>query len=324
MNALQLVAMTALIPAAAQAKVAVMPVESTNLAPEEAEAIGVLVAQAYGREAQVEVMGPRQTLAVVGSSENLEAAAHALGVDQFILVSAVRLSYRVNLHAGLHDAQGHELYVIDMVAPSLDDMPFAAARLAKALFSRQRPEELWMRRNLMTWQEPGVHERGDVHKVFGIKVAFSQPVARGARFNSNVTLAFDFRYEFERSFVELATGFNFTNDGPDNNLSGWFADVGASYFITNGNHALYVGAGISPRMLWYDPSRATADIAPYLQVGYMMFRASRTRLYFDLRATQNLVPIRYGYDYNQCGWDVCYLTKHIYPTELALYVGLGW
>src|SRR5271157_3634982 len=110
MNGLRLVALTVLFPAVAAAKVAVMPVEFTNLAPEEGEAIGVLIAQAYGREAQVEVVGPRQALAVVGSSENPSAAAHALGVDQYILVNAVRLAYRVTLHASLHDAEGHALF----------------------------------------------------------------------------------------------------------------------------------------------------------------------------------------------------------------------
>jgi hypothetical protein len=322
MHLLQLVFVTTFIPSSAATKVAVMPVEATNLAPDEAEAIGVLIAQAYGREGGVEVVSPRQALGALGSSADLPAAAHTLGVQQYILVNAVRLGSRVTLHASLNDANGHGMVVVDMIAESPDDLPFVATSLARALLMRGGPVELPGR--YWSSEEPWRRMHPDRRRVASFKLGVEQAVAHGARFNLATSLAFDLRYEFERSFMELATGFGLANGGSYTDLSSWFVDIGGNYFLTTGNNALYLGAGISPRVLWYDRHDSTAEIAPFLQVGFMMFRSSRTRLYFDLRATQNLVPIKYGFDYVDCGWYVCESTKNVYPTELAFFLGFGW
>jgi len=282
-----------------------------------------MIAQAYGREAQVEMVLPRQVRAIVGSSANPAAAAHDLGVDQYILVNAVHLASKISMHASLRDTEGREVFAIDMLATSLDDLPQVSARMAKALVERKNPEEVLTRRNV-TGEETTTRNRVSAQKIIGFKTAFAWPVAQGARFDGQVTLAFDLRYETEWYLLEFGAGLTLSSGGSYQDLNTIFAEFSGNRYLLDADNSPYIGIGVSPRVLISSSnynSSGRVGIAPFLQVGYMFFRASRTRLYVDLRATQNLVALQY---YDACGLYYSCSSRSVYPTELGLYVGIGW
>jgi hypothetical protein len=104
---------------------------------------------------------------------------------------------------------------------------------------------------------------------------------------------------------------------------GVYADLGANFYLTNDSSAPYLGFGVMPRLM----SRQVTNLAPYAQAGYMFFRESSTRLYIDFRAAQNVLPVGFGgntHTDSATGATTTDPERNLYPTELALHLGIGW
>jgi hypothetical protein len=79
--------------------------------------------------------------------------------------------------------------------------------------------------------------------------------------------------------------------------------------------------------LFFSSNDGGVRAAAYGQIGVMFMRTSSTRLYTEVRASQNLIAMNLGGSTTNVaptGGTVVSSTKTVYPTELALQVGIGW
>ena len=146
---------------------------------------------------------------------------------------------------------------------------------------------------------------------------------------------FDLRMESQDYFLELGAGFAVptnmgavdcydsycgrsdelprTDSNTRHSYGGVFAEVGASYYLSDGNIAPYLGGGLIPSVV---STTAVEDpggmLAVYGQFGLMLARESSSRFYAELRVAQHLVPIS-TLDRNE-----------VWPTELTLAAGVGF
>jgi hypothetical protein len=312
------------------ASVVVLPVRAVNLEPGEAAAIGTLLAQSYARLSGQEVLGPDITPAKEGSPS---AAAPVQGASETIECTAVGLMRNVVVvatgHRGAAGLEGNDskiilqavrrgpggetIYAAELVALGMADIDDVTKRLAAALFEK-RPAQETRTLDTVTRFEGAPTNRTFTRKVFGVRTAAIVPVATGISYQPTVALAFDGRLESRNYFLEFGAGFTAPASSRHDaeSLGSLFAEIGASYFLANDTVSPYIGAGVSPRILLANESGVS--LAPYLQLGLMFPRESTSRLYVDLRAAQNVLPIGRGDD---SGRDV-------YPTELGLQAGIGW
>jgi hypothetical protein len=302
--------------AAAAAGLAVFPVQATNLEPGEADAIGVLMAGAYAREAGADVLRPAQ---VVKATKDVEpagggpAVAAALGLSEYIEVTAVRLASKIAISTTLKRADGSFVYGAELTAASLDDVEQATARLARALYRRVPPSET-QTLHTVTVTEGKVPNRTFSETVWGLKTGVFQPLASNTDLRPQLILGFDWRFEALKYFLEFGVGMTLpSNDlGRGEAYGGVWAELGGSYYLTDGFISPYVGAGVSPRLMGGLEDNNVVKAAVYGQAGLMFFRQSHTRLYTEVRVVQNVIPFE-----NKRGQDV-------FPTELGLNVGIGW
>lgn len=319
-----------LLPTTAAAQVAVLPVEATNLAPGEADAIGVLLAQAYSSECGEEVIGPAQASEALRLEGSPVAAAAKLGAAEYIVTSAVHLASKLTLRSSLYRADGSPLFSQDMTARSLDDMEQVAKRLAAALYRRVPAVDTRTIHNV-TATEGRVPNRTFVEKVMGLKTAFYVPVAKGQRINQAISLQFDGRLEGEHYFLEFGAGAMLPTSGMDDDedaYGGIFAEIGGSYYLMDDSVSPYVGAGVIPRLV-FGFSDGGFQLVPYGQLGVMFMRESSSRLYVDFRVAQVVTPFTKETGtpvYDTEGYLYDYDNKHkdVYPTELTVAVGIGW
>jgi hypothetical protein len=98
-------------------------------------------------------------------------------------------------------------------------------------------------------------------------------------------------------------------------------------YLSDGNIAPYLGAGISPRIWFVDsPNYSSSDgttCAVYGQAGVTLTRDSRARLYAELRVSQYLIGLAEGSSSYSYG-ETYAVGDTLYPTEFALQIGLGW
>lgn len=306
-------ALALVTPALALAQVAVLPVEATNLTDGEAAAIGAVVADAYARASGSAVLAPAQ-------------AGEASGAVESVRCRAVRLAVKITLSCERFDAAGTKIFRAEMTAASLDDMAVAATRVARALVELKAPEEVRDHRTV-TREESGERNRTFVEKVMGIKGSVTAVVASGVRYDPAVSLQFDGRLEADRYFIEFGAGLMLPGHGDERGFGALFAEIGGSRYLTDGEIAPYIGAGISPRIA-FDSVDGGVGVAPYLQGGVMLMRSSSSRLYVDLRVSQNIM----AFDKRDTGYydDVSgeYVDDPnddvVYPTEIGLFFGVGW
>src|SRR5215213_4133284 len=122
MRTLAVMMVVLLSPLVAQAaRVGVLPVQGTNLSPEESAAIGALMVQAF------QALEPAGAVTVTA----------AQGADEFVETSAVRLEKRIQMQAVLRRADGAELYRASSTAESLDDIQPVVERIARSLHERK-------------------------------------------------------------------------------------------------------------------------------------------------------------------------------------------
>lgn len=304
----------------AAAEMAILPVQGTNLTEGEANAIGVVIANAFATETKKPVTSPSETAKAIAQAGSLAPALTVLGAAQYVDISAVQLKTRVTVHASLFTAGGALLHQAELTAASLDDIEPVARRIARALVQRTSTE---VARDLhtVTEREGQRPNRVFVGKVMGVKTGVTWPHANGLRFDPSISLQFDARLEGERWFLEFGAGAMLPTSTSDaNGFGGVFAEIGGSAYLVDGGISPYIGAGLRPGIMFtlYDGG---VGLGIYGQAGVMFMREYRTRLYVEFRVTQNAVPFR---DSRGALLGGPVSSARYYPTELALQVGLGW
>jgi hypothetical protein len=312
------------LPGLAQAAdLAVFPVETTNLTPQDGAAVGELLAQSYAAVSGKAVLAPSRTQQTLAMAANHQEAAQSLGVSEYVRISAVGVGRRIVIQATLHDQRGARLYQSKMTADSVEDMTNVSDRLARALVERVDTDSVRTPRNV-TIAEGRAKNRLWTDKVFGVKSGVHMPDAKNADYSPNVSLQFNGRLELDSFFLEVGAGIIVPTsyksdcwDSFDDNcedeaygrVGGLTAEVGGSVFLNEGNVGVYAGGGFIPRLTLRNDT-ATASV--YGQLGVTFPREASTRLYADLRVAQAVIETHLDNGAQR------------YPTEFALHVGVGW
>lgn len=302
----------------ALADVAIMPATATNVQPAEAEAIGVLLADAYATESGERTFDPTVTGPALQEKGDAGAAATSLNAGEYVAVRIVKLDQLYTISATRYTAAGAAVHSARITASSLDDMVPAADRLAKALHDRTDVKEAMTLDNI-TEKEMRVPNRVKTETLAGIKTAFTYAVAKDIKLAPMLTLTYDGRHESTNYFVEWGVGFTMPSTNQDDRYEygGLHAEFGLSYYLTHTNTSPYVGGGVLPRIL-----SGGVSLAPYLQGGVMFMRSSSTRVYTDLRVAQNVMPLDFTLDY-EIGADAPEDIER-YPTEFTFSLGVGF
>lgn len=306
----------AALPAKA-AQVSIAPPTCANLAPSECEAVGVLFAEAYARASGVHVSPPpRQT------EGGLEGTWQPNG-DEYVDISALRLSSKVKIRGTRRQADGTPIHAVEMTAASLDDLPPVADRVSEALVHRTSINET-RTLNTITRTEASRPNRTYSEKVMGFKTALIQPFAESVTFNPMMSLQFDGRFEGENYFLEFGAGLALPTQGDHRNMGALFAEFGGSYYLGQGNTSPYVGAGFIPKLM-FTGADGGVRAAAYGQFGLMFMRFSSTRLYTEVRLSQNLIPINVETGAtNGDGFFNSGPEASVRPLEAGLQLGIGW
>ena len=295
--------------------VAVFPAKGVNLEPGGYAAIGALVAEVYGTVSGHQALAPNNTVGALVQHKHPDAAARALGAEQYITIVAVGLRRKIRIHATLFDAAGEELYRVTMTAANLDDVEEATDRIARSLHQRQPLAKTRTLTNI-TRTEGRVPNRTFIEKVMGLKFGLSLAAWPGWRFDPMVSLQFDGRLEGENYFLEFGAGFLISTSAWEApgvvSYGGVFAELGASYYLLNQSISPYVGGGLTPGLQFGIDYDFVVRLAPYAQVGVMFMRQSSSRIFVDLRACQNILPF-----HDDKG-------ARVMPFELGLNFGIGW
>lgn len=301
--------------------VAMFVSKAINLDVAQADAFGAVCAAKYAEVNQSQVVAPAQARSSVGSNGSLVDAAKTLQSSELVELTLVNLASgqtpgRLLVNAVRRSVDGAEIFRTDVTAESLDDAVPVCERMALSL-SRKVPVAETMNRHNVTAAEVKASEhanRTGTEKILGVKTSFGLPFA-ASPINPIATLAFDARFERERYFIEVGAGFLIPAVVSSSNASfgGLTSEIGASYYLTAGDTAPYIGGGIQPRLVF---SGSVWNLAPYAQLGVMFSRQSSMRIYADARLSQNLLPVTNAYPSSGAG--------ALYPTEVVAQVGIGW
>jgi hypothetical protein len=317
-----------LTPAAAHAaQVAMVPVQCTNLSEGECDAVGAVFAGAFSTASGAQVVGvpgqPAEAMPYAPPAGSSEAMA---GIDR-LTVWATRLTSRIALRASLQRPDGAPIHAVEMMATTLDDLPPAADRMSRALVNRTSVDQTMNLRNI-TRTEGKQANRTTTEKIMGMKTALVMPFASGVDLDPMLALQFDGRFEFERYFLEIGAGAMLPSDSSERRgYGGVFAEFGASAYLGADGSPLYVGGGFVPR-IYGSSGDGGVRAAVYGQTGLMFMRTSSTRLYAEVRLSQNVIPMAFRGQYvpttSPNYTSTVSSDKSVYPTELGLQVGIGW
>ena len=180
--------------------------------------------------------------------------------------------------------------------------------------------------------------KDETDNFYGFKTGVHFPLAKDAKYWTGLSLQFVGRLQFPRFFLEFGAGFIvptiIENDyeqcsfdqatgtsictDPDPKrgyIGGFTTELGASYYLTQGNVAPYVGGGIIPRIVLAGIDNQSHDIAgmlAYAQFGLTAPRRGNTHFFADLRLAQAILP-----QHLQSG-------EPVWSTEPSLHAGLAW
>lgn len=311
--------------ALAQDVVGVFPVKGTNLSEGEADAIGALIAVSYSEESDARVLGPAQTGPVLAQTHSERDAARQLGLTQYVDVQAVRLQERITVHATLLNVHGSQLYEVKTTAMSLDDMELVAERIARSLHLRT-PLEHTRDLDNITGKEARRPNRMFAEKVFGIRIGMTLPFGKDVDAGAALSAQFDGRLEARSYFLEFAGGFMLPSkfDGDEEGIGGLIGLIGASWYLSHTDVAPYIGAGISPRIMF--GAYSGAALAANGKLGLMFMRMSSSRIYAEIGVDQHLLPLSLDLydDYDPSTGAYVSNDDDVWPTELSFAIGIGW
>lgn len=205
--AASLAALSTAVPAA---DVAVFPPSAVNLSAGQAEAIGAVMAQAYARASNADVLPPRQAAAAGLDPSRMPEAAAALGVAEYIEVGAVGLlgngsDSRIVIQATRRTQRGEVIHRAELTATSMGDVEIVAERLARALWERKSAEAT-RDVHTVTGKEAARENRTFTEKTFGPKLGFILPMANGKRYDPLIAFGGTTRLEGRSFFLEFGTG----------------------------------------------------------------------------------------------------------------------
>jgi hypothetical protein len=317
------------IAGSASAQDGVFPVKGTNLTEGEMAAIGAMITSAYATQKNARVYGPDDTGPVLAQAGTHRDAATQLNLNEYITIDAVRLEQRIAIHAVLYNKHGSQLYQTRTTAMSLDDLEIVSERIATSLHRRTEIEHT-MTLDTVTGKEATRKNRMFAEKVIGIRTAVVVPLAPDLSADPMLLAQFDSRLEGETYFLEFAAGLMLPSQfDSDDGIGGLVGHLGGSLYLTHSSISPYVGAGVSPRLVFGGYSGAGLTANGHL--GVMFMRHSSSRIYAEIRVDQNLLPLSpdYGYDdeiYNSETGTYEYVGTEdkIWPTEISLGVGIGW
>jgi hypothetical protein len=314
-----------LVPAAAQAaQVAMAPIQCTNLTDGECAAVGAVFAGAFATASGAQVTVAPQPPGATAGAGDAPAAYAPPPAAEHLTVTATRLASRIALRAALSRSDGAPIHAVDMLATSLDDLPPAAERMSRALVNRVSVDQTMNLRNITKTEGARVN-RTTTEKVVGMKTGLIVPFAKGVDLDTMLSLQFDARFESERYFLEFGAGFMLPSDSDDRKgYGGVFAEFGLSAYLGAEGSPFYVGGGVAPR-IFASSGDGGVRAAIYGQTGLMFMRTSSTRLYAELRVSQNAIAMNIGgNEYSQTPPYTVSTGKSVYPTEVALQMGIGW
>jgi hypothetical protein len=313
------------------ADIAILPVNVTNLSSSQGDAIGAVMAQQYGAISKKQVIGPAKTRdALAADSGNIPAAVKRLGVSEYVVMNAVALQTKILLEALLYNQAGSENFRAQMTAISLDDITEVSDRLARALIFRQPTTETINIDNV-TEKETQEPNRVFSEKISGVKCGMIYVPSSSILFEPMIYFGYNMRLEAKKYFLEFgATPLIPTNSHTGTNeeyYGGVYLELGGSYYLNTNFMSPYIGAGISPRVLFY--GAVTIGAAPYIQAGFMLMRFSSTRIYCDVRVAQNALPLNFEttqetYDPAMGYYTTTMTSKRFWPTEASFQIGIGW
>jgi hypothetical protein len=305
------------------ADVAIFPPEAPNLAPNDAVALGELLAQSYAASSRAVVLSPAHTLAALASG-TYEQAAVALGVRDYVRTHAVAVGRRIVVSATRHASDGTTIHRVRMTADSPEDLIPVCERIAFALYLRSDDSAVRGRQNV-TLTEARRQNRLWRETLTGVRSTLQFPFVRGADYSPHVGAMFDLRMEFDRYFLEFGAGITLPARAEDldpaideqgnpvrqnrGSVAGLMAEIGASRFLTQGNTGLYLGAGAIPGITFTED---LAAFALYTQLGVSLPRDSSTRFSADLRFSQAVL----GQTLND--------GRRVFPSQPSLHAGVAW
>jgi hypothetical protein len=300
-----------------------------------------LIAQSYAAISQREVAAPSQTASALAQSHDYSAAATQLGVKEYIRLSAVSAGHRVVITAGRYAVDGRSLMQLRQTAESFEDVALAADSIARGLYSgvpntAAAPIAQGLPLPLPPMQVP--KKRNEA--VLGFKTGVHMPFAKNATYYPGISLQFNGRLQLPHLFLEFGVGFLIPTTLEDDDdvfvpcsgtdtlmcgerktnrgfVGGITTELGASYYLTEGNFAPYLGGGIIPRVILagMDSNGDRQDIASmsvYAQVGLTFPRDRPSRVFVDLRLAQAILE------------QHLHNGDEVWPTEPSLHAGIGW
>ncbi|MFZ5438975.1 MAG: hypothetical protein ACOZQL_03145 [Myxococcota bacterium] len=301
-----LAAVAVLVASVASAQVAVTTPDPINVDPQQARALAAVCASAYSQASGQPVATPTtaEQLAALPPGERVEL--------QLIGLDGAR-QRRVLVRAQRKTADGRVEHEAMLEALSLEDAPTVCERLAVALVNKQSVEDTQTRKNV-TAAEAMANRRRRVgsNKSFGVKTGFTGAVAQDVVVAPMGSLLFDARIEGERFFTQLGAGFLIPAvTGGATGYGGLTLDMGAGYYLVDGDFAPYLGLGVQPRLVF---SGSVFNLVPYVQLGFTTSRKAGVRFNVEARVGQNVLPALNGFG----------LTGGTLPTEFTLNLGLGF
>lgn len=313
----------------APSNVGVMPVKGTNLTDGERAAIGALIASAYAGQTHGRVYSPDETGPVLAQAGTEKDVATQLNLSEYIVVTAVKLDQRIAIDAALYNKHGSHLYQTRATAMSLDDMQAVAERIAMSLHRRTEIEHT-QTLDTVTEKEAKRPTRTFAERVAGFRTAVVVPFVPDYDPAPMLLGQFDLRLEGEDYFIEFAGGLMLPSDFDDDQdkvaVGGLVGQLGASYYLTHTSVSPYVGAGVSPRLLFGDYSGAALTAGG--QVGVMFMRQASTRIYVEARLDQHILPLSSEFDDEYYDPETQQYVERdqddVFPTELSIAVGIGW
>lgn len=289
------------------AEVAIMPVQGVNLSAGDCDAMGVLFARAFARDARVAVASPLETKPLLGEGGSAAAVAAQLGAVRYVEMSAIQIGKRINVTGILHARDGAVVFRAETSAGTLDDMDAAIARLSQALVWRQPiprrsdVEEIPMAQETLNEAPPAPVVPADPNAsrgAYGAKAGIALPRYSGKSISPGVFLQFDGRYGPRPYFFEFGAGIMIPTDDQYSSTSiqvtSGFLELGGSFYLWDGPAALYLGAGVSPA-IWSSKvnldTHTSATCSAYGQIGVTFTRDLRFKVFGEFRLSQLLLAV---------------------------------
>jgi hypothetical protein len=230
---------------------------------------------------------------------------------------------------------GNMIHKVEMTLLTYGDIEESTERIALALFKKISVEEA-ITPTTITRREGMGQNKATVGRVKGIRLGMSYPMSAttSTKFSPFMTIMFDYRFDFQKFFLEWAVGGRLPAQLFDESVrsyGGVNLEIGSCYYFVNDYLGTYVGGGINP---YFDfigniDSGIQLGVAPFLKIGMMFPQTSKVRVYFDFKVAQNVIPIITGRDYYDYTYSYNYETQTLprkknYPTEIGMEIGIAW